>query len=471
MRTVTRAFLRYLLRRRGLSVLQLLGISCGVAAAVGMALSARAALSSFALAVEFLRGKATHALERPAGPVEEAVLAILMRDPAVESFSPVIDRTVRLKVGETVRLLGIDPFLDRSLRPELSSARPKESRAAGEEGLSFLLEEGSVLLDSELAAHLKIRPGDLLPTNHGDLRPAGTFPNPSSEPLILMDIAQAQRLFRMAGRVDRVDLIVSDEGGFRSRWGNGFRIQSGRQRGETLREMLRAFRLNLQALSLLALFVGIFLVYNTGMFAVVSRRKEAGILRSLGAKRKEIFWAFLSEILLLGSLGGVLGGMAGYLLSRFLTDLVAGTISNLYFFLRPVSPEWSWSVLFLGIFLGCGASLLGGLLPMVELVRTDPVRALQGRPGKAGQEKMALRAAGAGLAFLGIGGILLAASGVHVYFGFASAFALLLGASLFTGVVLIRLGPGLRRLFARVAGLAGKVAAGKIGRASCRERV
>ena len=462
MRIVTKAFLRYLPRRRGLSILQLLGIACGVAAAVGMALSARAALTSFTLAVEFLKGKATHSLERPAGPMEETILADLMRDPAVSFFSPVIDRTIKLKMGETVRLLGIDPFLDRPLRPELSRGQLGGNRAGTEEGLAFLLQEMSVLLDSELAAQMKLRPGDLLPTNRGDLRVVGTFSNPSSEPLILIDIAQAQRLFRVPGRVDRVDLIVSDDAGFRSRWGNGYRLQSGRQRGETLREMLQAFRLNLQALSLLALFVGIFLVYNTGMFAVVSRRKDAGVLRSLGANRKEIVLAFLSEILLLGALGGALGGMAGYFLSRFLTNLVAGTISNLYFFLRPVSPEWSWWILLTGILLGCGASLLGGLFPLVELVRVDPIQALQGRTVKRGQENMARRAAGAGLAVLGISGILLAVSSVHVYFGFASSFALLIGASLFTGVTLIQLGPWLRWLLGRIAGLSGKVAAGNI---------
>jgi len=59
----------------------------------------------------------------------------------------VIDRTVKLKVGETVRLLGIDPFLDRPLRPELSRVQLGENRAGTEEGLSFLLQEKSVLLD------------------------------------------------------------------------------------------------------------------------------------------------------------------------------------------------------------------------------------------------------------------------------------------------------------------------------------
>ena len=64
MTVVTKAFLRYLQRRRSLSLLQLLGIACGVAAAVGMALSAQVSLSSFAKAVEFLKGKATHSLRK-----------------------------------------------------------------------------------------------------------------------------------------------------------------------------------------------------------------------------------------------------------------------------------------------------------------------------------------------------------------------------------------------------------------------
>ena len=462
MKIVTKAFLRYLPRRRGLSILQLLGIACGVAAAAGMALSSQAALSSFIQAVEFLKGKATHSLERPAGPMGETILADLMRDPAVAFFSPVIDRTIRLKAGETVRLLGIDPFLDRPLRPELSRVRLGENQDRNEEGLSFLLDERSVLLDTELALQLKLRPGDALPTNRGDLRVVGTFPNPSSEPLILMDIAQAQRLFLLPGKLDRVDLILTDESGFRSRWANGFRLQSGKQRRETLSDMLQAFRLNLQALSLLALFVGIFLVYNTAMFAVVSRRKDAGILRSLGANRREIVFAFLSEILSLGALGGALGGVLGFFLSRFLTNLVAGTISNLYFFLRPVPPDWSWWIVLIGALMGCGASLLGGFFPLAELVRVDPVQALQGRTARRGQKRMVRNVALAGVGILGICLGLLAASTTHVYYGFASSFALLIGASLLTGLILVQLAPGLRWVLGRMAGLSGKVAAGNI---------
>ncbi len=461
MKIVTKAFLRYLPRRRSLSILQLLGIACGVAAAVGMAVSAQVALSSFSQAVEFLKGRATHSLERPAGPMEEALLPKLMQDPAVDFFSPVIDRKLHMPHGQKVRLLGVDPFLDRAIRPELSRFR-RDDEHERTEARAFLFDEKSVLVDSQLAFQLRLKIGSLLPTSRGTLPIVGIFSNPSSEPLVLMDIAHAQKLFEMPGQLDRVDLILNDDASFRLRWAAAFRIQSSQQRKATLGDMLRAFRLNLQALSLLALFVGVFLVYNTAMFAVVSRRKDAGVLRSLGASRREIILAFLTEILLLGALGGASGGAAGFYLSRFLTALMADTISNLYFFLRPAPPEWSWWILLVGVFLGCGASVLGGFYPLLELVRADPVEALRGRTASREMRTSGRKLALAGMGVLAGSAALAGASVLHVYFGFASSFALLLGASLFTGLALISWAPAIKWVLQSLAGLPGKVAAGNI---------
>jgi len=464
-RVVTKSFLRYLLKRRSLSVLQLLGIACGVAAVVGMTLSAGSALSSFTQAVEFLRGKSTHVIERPAGPMEEKALKNLMNDPAIEAFSPVLDRQVRLESGDTVRLLGIDPFLDRVIRPELGYTPPARdsSRRLGQ-FVDFLRKERSVLIENGLAAQLGVRPGSIIPTSKGDLYVLGLFPNPSGEPLLLMDIGHAQELLGLSGQVDRVDLILRDETGFRARWSEGYRIQSHKQRKETLVAMLSAFRLNLEALSLLALFVGVFLIYNTSMFAVVSRRRDAGILRSLGTYRKEIVLAFLMEIVLFGIVGGALGGVLGYLLSRFLTGLLGNTITNLYFFLRPAAPAWSNWIVLAGSFLGCGASLLGGFLPLQELVRLNPVETLSGRAASRKVEKKTWHVALVGFCIIALGIALLLMSFLHVYVGFAGIFIFLLGIALVTGALLILIGPILKWFLYHLGGLPGKIAAGNIRR-------
>jgi len=230
----------------------------------------------------------------------------------------------------------VDPFLDRDLRPALLKSRTLTTQRQDRSGFfTFLFDERAIFLDESLAARLKVSPGGTIETTRGRLRVAGTFPNPSAEPLLLMDIGHGQKLFGLPGLIDRVDLILNDDTSFRTRWSQGYRIQSVKQREKMFESMLSAFRLNLEALSLLALFVGVFLIYNTTMFIVVSRRRDAGILRSLGASKREIAKAFLSEILILGTAGGALGGLLGFFLSRFLTGLVGATISNLYFFLRP----------------------------------------------------------------------------------------------------------------------------------------
>jgi len=440
-----------------------MGVACGVAAVLGMTLSAQTALRSFSKAVEFLRGKATHSIQRPAGPMEEGLLLKLAQDPAVEYFSPVIDRRLRLGNGEVVRLLGIDPFLDRTIRPEISKVEFLDTKGNDPENLlSFLLDEKAILVDHDLKAELGIASNKIIETAKGPLLVKGSFPNPSGEPLIIMDIGHVQKLYQLQGYIDQVDLILSDESGFSSRWGKGFLIQSARQRSETFSGMLQAFRLNLEALSLLALFVGVFLIYNTAMFTVVSRRRDTGILRSLGANRIEILAAFLSEILILGMIGGALGGLIGYFLTRFLTGLIGSSISNLYFFLRPEPVAWSSWILLIGVFLGCSASLFGGVLPLLELIRTDPVKALSGRVASRESVQKAQRAALGGLSILLVSLVLFLLPETHIYVGFAGVFGFVLGVSLLTGVVLVVLHPVLKMFLGTLGRLPGKVAAGNI---------
>jgi putative ABC transport system permease protein len=440
-----------------------MGVACGVAAVLGMTMSAQTALRSFTKAVEFLRGTATHSIQRPVGPMEEDLLAKLGRDPAVEWFSPVIDRRLRLNNGELARLLGIDPFLDRAIRPEISKVEFLDSKTdVSETLLSFLVDERSAFVDHDLKGELEITSEKNLETAKGLLHVKGSFPNSSGEPLILMDIGHVQKLFNLQGYVDRVDLILSDESGFGSRWGKGFLIQSARQRSETFSGMLQAFRLNLEALSLLALFVGVFLIYNTAMFTVVSRRRDTGILRSLGANRMEILAAFLSEILILGIIGGALGGLIGYFLTRFLTGLIGSSISNLYFFLRPEAVTWSSWIVITGVGLGCSASLLGGAIPLLELIQTDPVKALSGRVASRESARKAQRAALAGFFILLVSLVLFLLPETHIYVGFAGVFGFVLGVSLLTGVVLVILHPFIRKILGTLGRLPGKVAAGNI---------
>ena len=463
MKSVIRSFLRYLVRRKSLSILQLLGIAIGVAAAVGMTLASRSALQSLGSAVDFLRGGATHTIERPAGPMEEKVLAGLLADPAVKYFTPVIDRKVRIEGGEQVRLLGLDPFLDKEVRSMTARIGASGNSDVREKVFSsFLFDPRAVLVDENIAKRLRLSPGSTLQTSQGPLRVVHVFPNPSGEPLIIADIGHVQELLNMSGYIDRADLVVIDEEPFRTRWATGFKIESKRQRGETLSALLKAFKLNLQALSLFALFVCVFLIYNTAMFAVVSRRKDAGILLAIGASRHQIAAAFLVEVLLLGAAGGALGGVLGYLLSGFLVKVVGSAISTLYFPLSPSALPWSFWNLAGGVFLGSAAGIIGCMPSLLELDRIQPVHALRGRTASRSTSKRAKRIAVTGTFCIAVAATLFGFSFLHVYVGFAGGFAFLIGASLFAGFMILLSVPALEQIFSRVMGLSGKIAIGNI---------
>ncbi len=471
MTMVLRAFLRSLLRRRALTLTQLAGVACGVAAVVGMVLASDTALDSFGKAVHFLQGRSTHALARPVGPMDESVLTRLMADPAVAAFAPVLDRQMGLPDGSSVRVLGVDPFLDNGVRPELVFTAEIPDSGKDDRFLDFLLERDTVILERRLAESLGVGPGDLLATVTGGLRVLGTFTHPAAEPLVLMDIANAQEFFHARGEVDRVDLLLGDPGAFTARWAAaGYEIDSQKERQGVFQDMLRAFRLNLEALSLLALMVGVFLVYNTSMFSVISRRRSVGILRSLGATRKEITASVTAEITLLGLIGGAAGGVLGFALAHLLTGIVGDTISRLYFFLRPLPPRWSWFIPLAGAVLGLGASLLGGAFSLYTLTREDPVAALRGRVPRVSEERYARWTAGAGLLLTLASAGLLATSST-ILTGYIGAFGVILGLSFMAGVLLIALAPAWKRVLRAVAGPVGSLAAGNVRRSLGRTAV
>src|SRR5207248_707468 len=98
------------------------------------------------------------------------------------------------------------------------------------------------------------------------------------------------------------------------------------QRSEQIDKMLSGFRLNLTAMSLVSLFVGAFLIFNTISASVVRRRREIGILRAVGLSRRQIGALFLGEAMSAGITGTFLGLVLGTLLARSLTGAVSETI-------------------------------------------------------------------------------------------------------------------------------------------------
>ena len=136
--------------------------------------------------------------------------------------------------------------------------------------------------------------------------------------------------------------------------------------------MTRAFRINLAALSLLALLVGAFLIYNAMAFSVAQRWNLLGALRGLGASPGDIARLVCREALILSALGSALGVLAGALLGRGLVTLVARTLNDLYFATHVAGLRLDPLVLAKGGLLGLGLGLIASLGPAWQAARIRP---------------------------------------------------------------------------------------------------
>ena len=94
--------------------------------------------------------------------------------------------------------------------------------------------------------------------------------------------------------------------------------------------MTAAYSMMVNISSLFALFIGMFIIYNSFAIAVTQRRSEIGILRALGATRQQIRWLFLGESAVTGLIGSI-GGLAfGLLIARGIAASIGDLISDVY---------------------------------------------------------------------------------------------------------------------------------------------
>lgn len=342
--------------------------------------------------------------------------------------------------------------------------------------LALLTSPGAVLLSAETAAELGLKPGDTLTLRVGSQRRqavlAGTL-LPSDElsrralaDLAVADISTAQELLGQVGRLSRIDLLVPEGPAgeatlarVRAALPPEASVLPAAARTQILEQMTRAFDLNLSALSLLALLVGMFLIYNTMTFSVVQRRALIGTLRAVGVSRREVFALVLSEAALLGLVGTALGLPLGILLARGMVRLVSQTINDLYFTVAVRDLAIAPLTLGKGAFLGLGATLLAGLPPAWEATTAPPRAVLSRSHLEAGARRAAPRLALGGLVALALGLGLLLLPSQELLPSFAALLAIVIGCALLTPMAVVGLLALLRPALGRVWGVLGRLAA------------
>jgi putative ABC transport system permease protein len=400
-----------------------LGVAIGVAMIVAIDLTNGAASRAFALGTDAVVGRATDQIVGGPSGLDERLYTQLRRQVGFRMSAPVVEDYVVVPEldAQPMRLLGIDPFADAPFRSYLGGQNPGAAPAYLDD---LMVRPNTVLLSQSMALRYGLQPGALLTARRGSqvvelevvglLVAADDLSRRALDGLLITDIATAQEVLGKVGRLDHIDLILAE-----GRAGEAerariatilppdARIQPVAARSGAVNEMTAAFALNLTALSLLALIVGMFLIYNTVTFSVVQRRPVLGSLRALGMTRREVYLMILSEAGLLGVIGAVLGLGLGVVLGRGLVQLVTQTINDLFFVVavREVDiPLWT---MLKGAGIGVAAARLGAALPAYEATQAPPAGALQRSNIEERTRKALPWMSGAALLLLALGAALL----------------------------------------------------------------
>ncbi len=489
-----RTSLRYLARHPWQFGLCILGVALGVAVVVAIDLANASARRAFTLSATSVAGRATHQITGGPTGLPEQLYTRLRVELGVRASAPVVEGYVQAPAlaDQTMQLLGLDPLAEAPFRAYLGG--PGAERPVNFAAL--MAEPATALVAAETAARAGVQPGDSLELRVGArlrpvrvvglLRPADDLSRRALEGLIITDIATAQELLGMVGRLSRIDLVLPDEpqppaanpaapspaaAAIAAILPPGAELAPAAARSSALEQMTRAFELNLSALSLLALIVGMFLIYNTVTFSVVQRRGLLGTLRCVGVTRGQIAALVLGEAAVISLVGSLLGLALGVALGRGLVGLVTQTISDLYFVVTVRGLSLDPAVLLKGFALGVGATLAAAAMPALEATLTPPRTVLRRSSVEDRARRLApwLALAGLMLCAAGTALLLIPAGGapaearqgapLSLVLGFTALFAIVIGAALLTPLLTVWLMRLARPALGATFGLLGRMAA------------
>ena len=130
--------------------------------------------------------------------------------------------------------------------------------------------------------------------------------------------------------------------------------------------------------AVLIAFVAVSLVVSSVMIGVITyisvleRRKEIGVLRAIGASKRNVSQVFNAETFIIGALAGLLGVGVTYLLLIPANRIIAHFAGDVQ--IRAYLPVTAAAIL---VALSIVLTLLGGLIPSRKAARQDPVAALR----------------------------------------------------------------------------------------------
>jgi putative ABC transport system permease protein len=405
MRTQFTIALRYLFGRKLRTVLTTLAITFGVLVLFGMNSVLPAMEEAFQIGTRGAFGKPDATVTLKTGDVfDQSVADQVASVEGVKAVSTSLIRSVNFPQDyfdsdpETVdrvtiiTLTGIDVDAARGLHAyQVLDGRFLEAT-----------DPNAAVISQSLADAIGISVGDELkiPGVNGEtsLTVVGILPAralPGSEE-VLVTLATAQEITSSPGLINSVEAqFLTLDDAERSRIQDEIlaKVGSNFEMGELASnsQFLTSLKLGSTLFSImatLALLMGGFIIFNTFRTVVAERRRDIGMLRTLGATQRTILGIILAEGLIQGIIGTALGILAGYFFAS-LTLSALNPVFNQFMNIHVGGPVFGFEAFILSIFIGIGITLLAGILPAISASRVTPIEALRPSVGEVAFRRMA----------------------------------------------------------------------------------
>ncbi|MCE2928732.1 MAG: FtsX-like permease family protein, partial [Candidatus Caenarcaniphilales bacterium] len=196
--------------------------------------------------------------------------------------------------------------------------------------------------------------------------------------LILGDIRFIQKLLEQENMISYINILDSDQklNKLASSLGPDLLCTSSASRSKTALQMISSFTLNLTALSLLAVLLAVFLIYNSISFSIVKRRKQLAILKAIGASDYDLSIMIIVEVLFLSMIGIAIGLLLGLLLGIKVNEFVLSTISDIYLSSEISRYEISFLMIAKSVVIALMASVFAALPAIYQVLNISPILAM-----------------------------------------------------------------------------------------------
>jgi putative ABC transport system permease protein len=255
----------------------------------------------------------------------------------------------------------------------------------------------------------------------------------------------AQRLTHKRGRFDQISIAARDgvspatlKRRLEGVLPGSVRIETAAERAdrssEEIQDGLGFLQTVLLVFGFVAVFVGAFLIFNTFSITVAQRISEFGLLRTLGASRRQVLATVVAEAVAIGLAGAVVGIAGGYLIAALLNALFEAIGIDL----PTTGLVMKTRTIVVSLAIGIAVTLVSSMVPALRSTRVPPIAAMQAvGPPAGGRQRLVYALLSillglAGLALLLVGLFGSGSAGARAGLMGAGAVAIVLGVSLFS---------------------------------------